>query len=131
GDGVVTAQQGAVEVRRHQFHALLAAHPSQRRVSGQKRIASGHGATSSSRPPSQERSAAGTYTDPSGCWWWSSRHAIVRATAHRVPFSVATGSFPRSPFARMFSRRAWKVVQFDVLVSSRYAACDGNHASMS
>ncbi len=86
---------------------------------------------SNSLPPSHGRSAAGTYTEPSGCWWWSSRHAIVRATAHSVPLRVATCSVPRSVRVRMLSRRAWNVVQFEVDVSSRYAPCDGNHASMS
>ena len=43
----------------------------------------------------------------------------MRATAHNVPFSVATGSVPRSPRVRMFSRRDWNVVQLEVDVSSR------------
>ena len=122
GDGAVRMQQRAVEV--------AAQHPN-RSVRTRLRHACGVGAVSSSRPPSQGRSAAGTYTLPSGCWWWSSRQAIVRATAQSVPFRVATGTVPRSVRVRMLSRRAWYVVQFDVDVSSRYAPWDGNQASMS
>ncbi len=43
----------------------------------------------------------------------------MRAIAHSVPFSVATGAVPSSVRCRMLSRRDWKVVQFEVLVSSR------------
>ena len=43
----------------------------------------------------------------------------MRATAHSVPLSVATGSLPAAVRVRMLSRRAWNVVQFDVEVSSR------------
>lgn len=55
----------------------------------------------------------------------------MRATAHRVPFKVATGTVPDALRMRMFSRRDWNVVQFEVDVSSRYVPCEGNHASMS
>ena len=57
----------------------------------------------------------------------------MRAIAHSVPFRVATGEIgpPGSVRALMLSRRDWNVVQFEVEVSSRYAACEGNHASMS
>jgi hypothetical protein len=44
---------------------------------------------------------------------------MVRAIAHSVPFSVATGWFPASVRVRMFNRRAWNVVQFEVDVNSR------------
>jgi len=47
------------------------------------------------------------------------RQAIVRATAQSVPFSVATGR--RRPCRALGCSvgRDWKVVQFDVDVSSR------------
>src|SRR5215208_1251317 len=32
--------------------------------------------------------ASGTRTDPSGCWWFSSRATIVRPTATAVPLRV-------------------------------------------
>ena len=60
-----------------------------------------------------------------------SEAAIVRAAAQSVPFCVASGVLPRSPRVRMLRRRDWNVVQFEVDVSSRYAPCEGNHASMS
>jgi hypothetical protein len=75
---------------------------------------------SSSTPPSHGRSALGTYTEPSARWCTSSRQAIVRAIAQSVPFSVAAGwGLPSASRNRMFSRRAWNVVQSDVEVSSR------------
>ena len=43
----------------------------------------------------------------------------MRVTAHSVPFKVAIGSTPFSPRERIFNLRAWKVVQFDVEVTSR------------
>ena len=65
-----------------------------------------------STPPSQGRSALGTYTDPSARWCTSSRQAMVRATAQSVPLSVAAvWFFPSASRYRVFSRRAWKVVQ--------------------
>ena len=48
--------------------------------------------TSASRPPRNGRSAAGTRTEPSACWWFSSIMTIIRVIAHSVPFSVATGA---------------------------------------
>ena len=44
---------------------------------------------------------------------------MVRATAHSVPFSVATNSVPAAPRVRMLSRRAWNVVQLLADVNSR------------
>ena len=45
--------------------------------------------SSTSRPPSHGRSAAGTRIEPSGRWCASSRQAMVRVTAHSVPLRVA------------------------------------------
>ena len=44
---------------------------------------------------------------------------MVLVIAQSVPFSVATGPVPAAKRARMFSRRAWNSVQFDVEVISR------------
>ena len=44
---------------------------------------------------------------------------MVRATAQSVPFRVATNSVPAAARVRMFSLRAWNVVQLLVEVSSR------------
>ena len=51
---------------------------------------------------------------------------IVLVIAHRVPFKVATGPVPDSPRVRMFNRRAWKSVQFEVEVISRYRVWVGS-----
>ena len=48
------------------------------------------------RPPRKGCSAAGSRTEPSACWWFSSSMTIIRGIAHRVPFSVATGATPVS-----------------------------------
>ena len=68
--------------------------------------------------PTWGRSASGTTTDPSGCWWFS-RMATSQRVVARVPLSVAATSLPCSPLNRVLSRRAWKVVQLEVEVSSR------------
>ena len=59
---------------------------------------------------------------------------MVRGIATSVPFSVASGLMPPSSAGnrpRMSRRRAWKSVQFEVEVSSRYLPCVGIHASQS
>ena len=72
-----------------------------------------------SRPPTYGRSASGTRTEPSACWWFS-RIATSQRVVASVPFSVATGALrPSATRERMSRRRAWNVVQFDVDVSSR------------
>jgi hypothetical protein len=44
---------------------------------------------------------------------------MVRVIAQRVPFKVAIGSTPSVPRERIFNLRDWKVVQFEVEVTSR------------
>jgi hypothetical protein len=56
---------------------------------------------------------------------------MVRGTAHSVPLRVASGRVLESKRPRMSRRRAWKSVQFEVEVSSRYLPCVGIHASQS
>ncbi len=51
--------------------------------------------------------AAGSATEPSSRWPFSSRAMIVRPTATAVPLSVWTGSVPDPPRTRARRRRAW------------------------
>ena len=69
-------------------------------------------------------------TLPSACWWFS-RSATSHRVLAAVPLRVATGRVPDSVRSRTFMRRAWKVVQFEVDVSSRYVPWVGIHASVS
>ncbi len=55
----------------------------------------------------------------------------VRGTAHRVPFSVASGRTVLPSRIRTASRRDWNSVQSEVEVSSRYLPWVGIHASQS
>ena len=56
---------------------------------------------------------------------------MMRGIAQSVPFNVANGAVWPSLRMRIFNRRAWYSVVFDVLVTSRYAPWVGIHASMS
>lgn len=56
---------------------------------------------------------------------------MVRGTAHSVPFRVASGWTFLPSRIRTDSRRAWKLLQFDAEVSSRYLPWVGIHASQS
>ena len=85
--GLLGRARSAARVRGETVLSLRSSVPSRSVATSRTR----HVGVSTSRPPRYGRSAAGTYTEPSGCWWWSSRQAMVRATAHSVPFSVATG----------------------------------------
>ena len=82
--------------------------------------------------PRKGRSASGTTTEPSGCWWFS-RIATIHRVVARVPLRVATVRVPdpSGSRSRVFSRRAWNVVQLDVEVTSRYLPCVGTQASQS
>ena len=51
---------------------------------------------------------------------------IIRVIAHRVPFKVAAARTPPASRIRMFSRRAWNSVQFEVDVISRYLSWVGS-----
>ena len=74
---------------------------------------------SSTSVPTNLASSGGSTTEPSGCWWFS-RIATSQRVVARVPLRVAaTCGFPLSSRYRMDSRRAWKVVQLEVEVSSR------------
>lgn len=44
----------------------------------------------SSRPPINGLNGSGITTEPSSCWLFSSRHTIIRGTAHAVAFNVWT-----------------------------------------
>ena len=62
---------------------------------------------------------AGTATEPSSRWWFSSS-AIMWRHVTAVPLSVATWrGRPSAPRKRMSSRRDWKSVVFEVEVTSR------------
>ena len=63
-----------------------------------------HGSMTSN--PVYRRSASGMTTDPSGCWWFSSRARMVRPTAQAVPLRVCTTSFPLSALVLILRRRA-------------------------
>ena len=63
--------------------------------------------------------AFGISMEPSFCWWFSMMATSQRVVAN-VPFRVETGRVPPSSIrSRMFRRRAWYSVQFEVEVSSR------------
>ena len=81
--------------------------------------------------PTNGRSASGTTTEPSACWWFS-RIATSQRVVASVPLSVAaTWVRPSASRNRVFSRRAWYVVQLLVEVSSRCRPWVGTHASQS
>jgi hypothetical protein len=78
----------------------------------------------------------GIAIEPSACWWFSSSAISARAIATAVPFSVCTSSFFLLPLRRkrVFRRRAWKSVQFEVLghlAPVAALAAPGIQASMS
>src|SRR5690606_17859783 len=84
-----------------------------------------------SRPPRYGRRPSGTRTEPSACWWFS-RIATIQRVVASVPLRVATMRVePSSVRSRTPSRRAWKVVQFEVEVSSSHRSWLGSHASQS
>src|ERR687892_8767 len=113
---VLVCQQRPVDVERHEL-----------RPPGRRRHATG---SSRSRPPRYGRSASGTWTAPSGRWWFS-RMATIHRVVPSVPFRVATGRVPWAVRSRMPSRRDWKVVQFDVDVTSIQRCWEGSQASQS
>src|SRR5699024_1776371 len=105
GERTVVAEDRAVDVEGHE--GLRPTAEGEEGTGGERARQRG---SSFCTPPRYGRSAAGTWTEPSACWWFSSRATIHRVVAN-VPLTVATGVVPDSPRVRTASRRAWKVVQ--------------------
>ena len=78
------------------------------------------GAVRSAPGPSRRPAGASPGWRRSSGWWPACRSASRPAAV-----------LPSASRCRMFSRRAWKSVQFDVEVSSRYRPCVGTQASQS
>ena len=73
--------------RPSQFVGRVADHAGPQRI---RRGVARHAGHASRSNPRYGRSAAGTVTDPSACWWCSSRQAMVRGKASPDPLSVCT-----------------------------------------
>ena len=72
-------------------------------------------------------------TDPSACWWFSSRVANVRGSATPEALSVCGNStlLPASRRKRIAIRRAWKSSKFEHELHSSHACWPGDHTSKS